>query len=503
MADKFEEEPRQPFLVCNPTTPLPLPGTTENLYGPTLNLDTLRSDLANTPLLSESLPEPIANKTILIKDGLVTAGGLDFYADAGNGLYRIGSDNYAHSTNGQKRLELFNTGVEIDGKLNIRTVADDNGSLELFFDSTLSRVQSLSEPLVVGGTTLSLRTGDTERLGIGTDGESIFSAWVQIGTATDAATAGDLAAGLTGASRLFFDQSDQALLVYDSSGNEDLRLDMNADSYYKGSGRFGFGGAPTGWGTVEILNSVGNHLVLVNTGGGGQVNFQCSGGGNLLVTPFTGVINMTTSSDTPGGPILLNMTNEDTDGGHSQIELNVEHASVGDPKLILWANSSGSVWSLGMDNTDKYFKIAMDDDLGTANDRIIMTSLGLSQKFANGQQFTEGSLTELTTIAAAATTDTAIQIPANAVVFAVSVRVTVVIPTAATFTVTGTTSATQFDVAGGVAVAANTTDVGTRNAPYKNGAAQTIRITPDVPPAANTGRVRVTIHYYEITPATS
>lgn len=121
----------------------------------------------------------------------------------------------------------------------------------------------------------------------------------------------------------------------------------------------------------------------------------------------------------------------------------------------------------------------------------------------NGQKINVSQLTELTTIAAAATTDTAIQIPLDAVVFAVSVRVTVVIPTAATFTVTGTTSATQFDVAGGVAVAAGTTDVGTRNCPYKNGAAQTIRITPNINPANNSGRVRVTIHYYQITPATS
>lgn len=122
---------------------------------------------------------------------------------------------------------------------------------------------------------------------------------------------------------------------------------------------------------------------------------------------------------------------------------------------------------------------------------------------ANGQAFTDGYVTELTTIAAASTTDTVIAIPVNAVVLAVSVRVTVAIPTAATFTVTGTTSGTQFDVAGGVAVAVNTTDVGTRNCPYKNGASQTIRITPNLTPAAATGSVRVTIHYYQITPATS
>lgn len=145
-------------------------------------------------------------------------------------------------------------------------------------------------------------------------------------------------------------------------------------------------------------------------------------------------------------------------------------------------------------------------NIGAANDvvmsRTAAGSLGIGGQ-SNGQKIAISTLTELTTIAAAATTDTAIQIPLDAVVFAVSVRVTVAIPTATTFTVTGTTSGTQFDVAGGVSTAANTTDVGTRNTPYKNGAAQTIRITPNVNPAANSGRVRTTIHYYQITPATS
>jgi hypothetical protein len=105
-------------------------------------------------------------------------------------------------------------------------------------------------------------------------------------------------------------------------------------------------------------------------------------------------------------------------------------------------------------------------------------------------------LTELVTVAAAATTDTVLNIPLNAIVFAVTVRVTTAIPTAATFTVTGATSGTQFDVAGGVAVALNTTDVGTRNCPFKNGAAQHVRITPNINPATNAGRVRVTVHYF-------
>lgn len=126
----------------------------------------------------------------------------------------------------------------------------------------------------------------------------------------------------------------------------------------------------------------------------------------------------------------------------------------------------------------------------------------LSLGNTSGQQLGFDDLTELTTVAAAATTDTAIQIPLNAVVLGVSVRVVTVIPTAATFTVTGATSGTAFHTAA-VSTAAGTTDAGTANCPYKNGAAQKIRITPNLTPAAATGQVRVTVHFYAITPPTS
>lgn len=122
---------------------------------------------------------------------------------------------------------------------------------------------------------------------------------------------------------------------------------------------------------------------------------------------------------------------------------------------------------------------------------------------STGQAIGMASLSELTTIAAAATTDTVIQIPANAIVLGVSVRVTTVIPTAATFTVIGTTSSTAFQTGASVSTAATTTDAGTKACPYLNTTAQTIRITPNLTPADNTGRVRVTIHYVEITPPTS
>lgn len=122
---------------------------------------------------------------------------------------------------------------------------------------------------------------------------------------------------------------------------------------------------------------------------------------------------------------------------------------------------------------------------------------------ANGQLFSAlQQLTELTTIAAAATTDTTIQMPANSVVLGVSVRVTTVIPTAATFTVGDSGSAARFSTAA-VSAAANSTDPGTKAGAYYNASALSIRITPNLTPADATGRLRVTIYYYAITPPTS
>lgn len=119
----------------------------------------------------------------------------------------------------------------------------------------------------------------------------------------------------------------------------------------------------------------------------------------------------------------------------------------------------------------------------------------------NGQFAALKSLTELTTIAAAATTDTTIQIPANAIVYAVSVRVTTAIPTATAFDIGVSGATTRYGT--GISTAATTTSPGTLDAMRYYAAATAIRITPDASPAANTGRVRVTIHYLEVTSPTS
>ncbi len=113
---------------------------------------------------------------------------------------------------------------------------------------------------------------------------------------------------------------------------------------------------------------------------------------------------------------------------------------------------------------------------------------------ANGAYFQVATQSELLTIGAGASTNTTMSIPANSIVRGVAVYVVTVIPVAANFTVTGTTSTTVFNTAA-VSTVAGSNDVGTQNTPYKNGAAQTITITPNVPPLAATGQVRIVLMY--------
>jgi hypothetical protein len=127
---------------------------------------------------------------------------------------------------------------------------------------------------------------------------------------------------------------------------------------------------------------------------------------------------------------------------------------------------------------------------------------GSLANLVNGQALTVKAKTELLTIAAAATSTTTITKPANSIILAVPVRVTVALPVTTNFTVGDSGSATRFSTAA-VAKAINSTDPGTKAGAYYNATAEGIVITPDSTPSDTTGRVRVTIYYLEVTPPTS
>jgi len=107
---------------------------------------------------------------------------------------------------------------------------------------------------------------------------------------------------------------------------------------------------------------------------------------------------------------------------------------------------------------------------------------------------------EEATIAATPVTATT-SIPANSLVIAVSVRVIVQPPDTTTFDCGVLGAATRYG--GAISSSANTTNPGTNDGIRFYSADTQIRITPNVTPTSNAGRIRVTIHYITVTPPTS
>lgn len=175
---------------------------------------------------------------------------------------------------------------------------------------------------------------------------------------------------------------------------------------------------------------------------------------------------------------------------------------------------SGSRWlmiPLSMIEADRLARLGLGGEPdATAPLRIVGGEL-LQETAANGAVWKRGYSTELMTIAAAASSDSSADLlPANAIIEAVVVRVTVAIPTATNFDVGTSSSANRFD--DNVGVAANTTSVGidhwkgnvtTETAgPTQRNAAK-VRITPNATPANADGRVRVTVFYRTFVAPTS
>lgn len=224
------------------------------------------------------------------------------------------------------------------------------------------------------------------------------------------------------------------------------------------------GTAPTTWsttGTIEGINAPSGFT-------GNFVDYHLNGGVSVYKVDSTGALTsgaITTGNNITGASFIL------TNGG------NLFATGAGTTRL---SNAGGTgLTSLA---------------LGPSPPAVIGAGP------THGQAFTILQGEELLTIAAAATTTTSMQVPANAVVFSISVRVTTIIPTAATFTVT--LNATTFNTVA-VPVAANTTDAGTKAGAFYNATAAGVVITPNLTPGAATGVVRVTVSYYLVTPPTS
>lgn len=205
---------------------------------------------------------------------------------------------------------------------------------------------------------------------------------------------------------------------------------------------------------------------------------------------------------TPGGNMAYGFSGAPTTGlGRNGTDLQVQSAAgiilyaIGTP-IYFFINGNGYITFVD-GATPLIQPEATNIDIGSTAkpfQDIHSSRTAYLEETANGAAIKCGPpLTELTTINAAASTDTAIQIPANFRVDGVAVRVIVKPPGTANFTVTGATTSTVFQVGANVSSDATTTDVGMKSTPYLNTAAQAIRITPDASPSDNTGRIRVVI----------
>ncbi len=226
------------------------------------------------------------------------------------------------------------------------------------------------------------------------------------------------------------------------------------------AGTFFQGGTDPSWGKIPALTST----YLTSLDGSALTNLSSGAVTGGVVTSITGTANEIIASASTGAVTLST------------------------PQAIATA-STPQFATLGLGVVAPGSGLDVRGPLGTSG--------------ANGQFCALGLLTELTTIAAATNTDTVILLPANAIILAVSVRVTVALTApVASFTVGDAGNATRFSTAP-VTNAIGTTDPGTAAGAYYNATATAVRLTPDSTPGTTVGRVRVTIHYVAVTPPTS
>lgn len=131
-------------------------------------------------------------------------------------------------------------------------------------------------------------------------------------------------------------------------------------------------------------------------------------------------------------------------------------------------------------------------------------SIGYSSNTSGNSQSTNIKVTStLLTIASGTVTSTwSNGIPANSIVIGISSRVTTVIPSAATNYSVGIGGATTRYTNASL-VAAGTTHPGTNDGLRAYTTATDVIVTTDGNPSDNTGRIRLTVHYIDITPPTS
>ena len=275
-----------------------------------------------------SIPSPIVGKYIHLPDGTVGTPGLAWASDTDTGLYRTASGVFHVSINGVRALEFNSNGIALPS-LTAGRVLYVGASSQIVDDAGLAFVDT-SHLLTVGGSA---------------------GGQLRVGTVTDTSAAGDLAAGLAGASSIVFDQSEQLFSVTDSGGTGDVRFKCNGDSWYNGTGNFGFGTvSPVA--CVDIVDATDPQLRLgITTTDYAQFDF--SGELTLTFTAASGYTTFALEGGDAGSYYLFQVRNTDNTNGGSgaSVQMQVAGTSAGDP-YIVFDIIGGSYWLTGADNSD-------------------------------------------------------------------------------------------------------------------------------------------------------
>ncbi len=241
-----------------------------------------------------------------------------------------------------------------------------------------------------------------------------------------------------------------------------------------GNGGYGYNTAQNGYiynyGYIAVNNASGDSGPLFSVGG--YLDVMSTGRARLNTADVTGLLNLGANTSGNGPAIYIDCLSR----SQSENIFQSTGAVAGNEVAI---NAHGY---LGLGTTAPATQL----------------SIGAS----HGQQCGIHTYETLATIAASAYTDVSSTYPAGAIVLAASVRVVADIPGTTTFTVGNYTNAALYSTAA-VGSTAGSTDPGTKAGAYYSSGAFSIRITPNATPSDNTGRVRVTVHYIVVTPATS
>jgi hypothetical protein len=241
-------------------------------------------------------------------------------------------------------------------------------------------------------------------------------------------------------------------------------------------------------GDVDAVSFLGvtqnNNTAGLTVGGGVGANIQ-SGGGNLYLAGAGAAVPL---------PNQIYVNTHGTDplnGGVTYAQRIINADPLGYGLRIDAATTSASQFLLNVANGN------------TAAFTVFGNGQTRFGGAANGQLLDlKWQTEELTLSTVGATTDTAMQMPAGAVIFGVTTRVTQALTVATSFSVGDSGSATRFSTTGTVAVTLGTTDKGTKAGAYYNASALAVRVTANGgTPGA--GKVRLTMWYYELTPSTS